>query len=81
MAARLARFLWSSVPDEPLLAAAAAGRLSDPGGLRAETERMLADPRSRRFVREFTDQWIDLARFLEMMPDAVYVEVDDALLW
>lgn len=81
VAARLARFLWSSVPDEPLLAAAAAGRLSGPGGLRAETERMLADPRSRRFVREFTDQWIDLARFLEMMPDAVYVEVDDSLLW
>jgi mono/diheme cytochrome c family protein len=81
VAARLARFLWSSVPDEPLLAAAAAGRLTEPAGLQAEAERMLADPKSSRFVREFTDQWLDLARFLDMMPDEIYVETDGMLLW
>jgi hypothetical protein len=81
VAARLARFLWSSVPDEPLLEAAAAGRLTEPAGLRAEAERMLADPKSKRFVREFTDQWLDLARFLDMMPDEIYVEADGMLLW
>ena len=81
VAGRLARFLWSSVPDEPLLAAAAAGRLSDPAALRAEAERMLADPKARRFVREFTDQWLDLGRFLDMKPDDLYVENDDLLMW
>lgn len=81
VAARLARFLWSSVPDEPLLAAAAAGRLCEPAGLRAEAERMLADPKAGRFAREFTDQWLDLGRFLDMMPDEIYVEADGMLLW
>lgn len=81
VAARLARFLWSSVPDAPLLAAAAAGRLTESAGLRAEVERMLADPKANRFVREFTDQWLDLGRFLDMMPDEIYVEADPMLLW
>jgi hypothetical protein len=81
VAARLARFLWSSVPDEPLLAAAAAGRLSTPAGLRAETERMLADPKAARFVRGFTDNWLDLRDAFAMKPDLLYVEADDHLLW
>lgn len=42
---------------------------------------MLADPRSRRFVRDFTDQWLDLGRFLEMKPDDLYVENDEMLMW
>ena len=41
LASRLSYFLWSSMPDEELRAAAASGRLGTPDGLRAEVERML----------------------------------------
>ena len=81
IAARLARLLWSSMPDEQLRAAAAKGSLATPEGLRSETERMLADPKSARFVRDFTDQWLDLRKFLDMKPDDIYVEYDEMLTW
>ena len=81
IAARLARFLWSSTPDEQLLAAAAKGSLATPEGLRAEADRMLADPKSTRFVKDFTDQWLDLRKFLDMKPDDIYAEYDEMLTW
>ena len=81
IAARLARFLWSSTPDEQLLTAAAKGSLSTPEGLRAHADRMLADPKSTRFVKDFTDQWLDLRKFLDMKPDDIYAEYDEMLMW
>jgi mono/diheme cytochrome c family protein len=81
IAARLARFLWSATPDEQLLAAAAKGSLSTPEGLRAQADRMLADPKSARFVKDFTDQWLDLRKFLDMKPDDIYAEYDEMLTW
>jgi mono/diheme cytochrome c family protein len=81
IAARLARFLWSSTPDDQLLAAAAKGSLSTPEGLRAQADRMLADPKSARFVKDFTDQWLDLRKFLDMKPDDIYAEYDEMLMW
>jgi cytochrome c553 len=69
VASRLSYFLWNSCPDEPLLAAARAGRLRKPEGLRKETERMLADPRSSRFVTSFTDQWLGLWGIDNTTPD------------
>jgi mono/diheme cytochrome c family protein len=81
IAARLARFLWSSTPDEQLLAAAAKGSLSTPEGLRSQADRMLADPKSTRFVKDFTDQWLDLRKFLDMKPDDIYAELDEMLTW
>lgn len=81
VAARLARFLWNAGPDEELTAAATAGKLRTPDGLRAQTERMLKDRKSARFARSFTDQWLDLGKFLDMKPDAIYAEYDDLLAW
>jgi mono/diheme cytochrome c family protein len=81
IAARLARFLWSSTPDEQLLAAAAKGSLSTPEGLRSQADRMVADPRAARFVKDFTDQWLDLRKFLDMKPDDIYAEYDEMLMW
>jgi len=81
IAARLARFLWSSTPDEQLLAAAAKGSLSTPEGLRSQADRMLADPKAARFVKDFTDQWLDLRKFLDMKPDDIYSEYDEMLTW
>ena len=81
IAARLARFLWSSTPDDQLLAAAAKGSLSTPDGLRTQVDRMLADPKSARFAKDFTDQWLDLRKFLDMKPDDIYAEYDEMLMW
>ena len=81
IAARLARLLWSSMPDEELFAAAERGELSTANGLRAQTERMLGDRKAERFIRTFTDQWLNLAGFLDMAPDGIYVEYDAMLAW
>jgi hypothetical protein len=60
LANRLAVFLWASIPDEELLKVAEAGRLREPGILSAQVRRMLADPRSKRFVQQFVEQWLGL---------------------
>jgi hypothetical protein len=60
LASRLSFFLWSSIPDDELLAAAADGRLHEPRALAAQVERMLADARSQRFVENFAGQWLKL---------------------
>jgi hypothetical protein len=56
LASRLSYFLWSSMPDEPLMRLAREGRLR--ANLPAQLQRMLADPRSKEFVRNFTGQWL-----------------------
>jgi mono/diheme cytochrome c family protein len=58
LASRLSFFLWSSSPDDELLAAASAGRLSDPAVLEQQTRRMLADPRARALVDNLAGQWL-----------------------
>ena len=60
MASRLSYFLWNSMPDDQLLALADEGKLHDPNVLAAQTQRMLADPRSRRFVEQFASEWLDM---------------------
>ena len=60
LASRLSFFLWSSIPDDELLDLAAAGKLRDPATLRAQTQRMLRDPRSEAMVNNFAAQWLFL---------------------
>jgi mono/diheme cytochrome c family protein len=60
LASRLSFFLWSSIPDDELLDIAAAGKLRDPATLRAQTQRMLKDPRSKAIVDNFAAQWLFL---------------------
>ena len=79
---RLALFLWNSIPDETLRTLADRGELSRPEVLRAQTERMLNDPKSRRFVEAFTDYWLDLRKIDENAPSTTLYndyEMDDAL--
>jgi mono/diheme cytochrome c family protein len=59
-ASRLSYFLWASMPDEELLVAAAKGELDKPEAIDKQVRRMLADPRSEAFVREFSRQWLSL---------------------
>jgi hypothetical protein len=68
-ASRLSYWLWNGPPDETLLAKARDGSLQQPEGLRAEVDRLLDDPRGARFIRDFTDQWLELARLEETTPD------------
>jgi len=65
LASRLSFFLWSSIPDDELLAAAAAGQLHDSQVLAAQVERMLTDDRSQRFVENFAGQWLRLRELAE----------------
>jgi hypothetical protein len=58
LAARLAAFLWSSAPDDLLLAAAAAGDLERPDRLDHHVRRMLSDPRAAALVDDFGGQWL-----------------------
>jgi hypothetical protein len=80
LASRLSYFLWSSMPDEELLALAAAGRLGDAEVLRGQVERMLDDPKFGRFVENFTGQWLNLREIDFTEPDArQYPEFDEML--
>lgn len=69
LASRLAFFLWSSSPDEPLLDAAAAGTLHQPEVLEVQTRRMLADGRSEALTRNFAYQWLRLQNLRDVSPD------------
>lgn len=81
LASRLSYFLWSSMPDEELLAAAAKSELTKPDVLRAQVERMLKDSRSRAFVQNFTGQWLDLRNIDATTPDQkLYPEADELLI-
>jgi hypothetical protein len=56
----LSFFLWSSIPDDELLALAEEGRLSEPAVLEAQVMRMLDDPRSTALTENFAGQWLAL---------------------
>ncbi len=60
LATRLSMFIWSSVPDQELRNLAKKGKLSDPSVLARQAKRLLADPRSRRFAKHFTRQWLGM---------------------
>lgn len=60
LATRLSFFLWSSLPDRELLQFAREGKLKEPAVLSAQVDRMLADPRARRFAQHFVEQWLGL---------------------
>ena len=81
MAARLAFFLWSSIPDEPLLDAAEQGTLTEPAVLEAQVRRMLADPRARSLVDDFAMQWLHLRNLEDVTGDPVpFPDFDDNLV-
>ena len=70
LASRLAFFLWNAPPDDELRRCAGKSQLHEPDVLRAQTERLLADPKSRQFVDAFLDYWLDLRKIVATAPDA-----------
>jgi hypothetical protein len=69
LASRLSFFLWSSLPDEPLLAVATRGQLHTPAVLQQQVTRMLADPRSAAVAKNFAAQWLWLRKLQHVSPD------------
>ena len=80
LASRLSFFLWSSLPDDSLVEAAAAGTLRDPGVLESHVRRMLADPRAESLVTNFAAQWLYLRNLTAVSPDfIVFPDFDETL--
>ena len=69
VAARLSYFLWSGPPDKHLYKLASAEKLSSAENLTEEVDRMLLNKRSNIFLNRFLDQWLDLRKIPETMPD------------
>ena len=78
-ASDLARILWLSVPDEELLKLAASDSLHG-ATLNDQIQRMLADKRSRRMVRSFSDQWLNLRGLNKVTPSLKLYPLYDDLL-
>jgi hypothetical protein len=80
MASRLAYFLWASPPDDALLDAADRGELVTDAGLRAQTERMLADPRARDAMRAYFGEFLALGELDHLEKDrAAFPQMSDTL--
>jgi hypothetical protein len=69
LASRLSFFLWSSIPDDELLAVAERGELRKPAVLESQVRRLLADQRSQALVKNFAGQWLFLRNIPAVQPD------------
>jgi hypothetical protein len=80
LASRLSFFLWSSIPDDELLALAAKNELHQPRILKQQVLRMVADQRSEALVYGFADQWLYLRNMDSTSPDPrLFPDFDDNL--
>jgi hypothetical protein len=79
LASRLSFFLWASIPDDKLLAAAAAGQLKDPKMLQAQARRMLGDARAKDAIADFHMQWLELAGLPGLSKDESYTKYTPAV--
>lgn len=80
LASRLSFFLWSSIPDDQLLACAEGGTIHQPEVLRQQVARMLRDERSRALSTNFADQWLHLRNLASFSPNLrKFPDFDDNL--
>ena len=77
LASRLSYFLWGSMPDDELFAAAQSSRLHKPDVLRGQLARVLGDVKGQRFTESFPKQWLQLHKVGMFPPDAqLYPDYD-----
>ena len=69
LATRLSFFLWSTLPDEELLASARSGDLGQPEAYAAQVTRMLENPKSKALAENFARQWLRLDQLITAVPD------------
>ncbi len=80
LASRLSYFLWSTMPDDELLAAANQHRLHERDVLLGQLDRLLADERSLRWMTRFVDQWLKMDRLSNVAADKdVYPDFDPSV--
>jgi hypothetical protein len=80
LATRLSYFLWSSMPDAALFAAADAGELETREQVEAQVQRMLDDERAQGLVDDFFGQWLYVRAVDDAAPDgATFPFFDDAM--
>src|SRR6185436_18985700 len=80
LASRLSFFLWSTSPDDQLIALASQGRLKDSVVLEKQVRRMLTDPRAEALAENFAGQWLNLRGLESSGPlPLVYPDFDDPL--
>lgn len=80
LACRLSYFLWSTMPDEELFSLAEKQKLSQPGVLREQVERLLRHPKAEQFTTNFVGQWLGLREVDATEPShIVYPEFDHLL--
>lgn len=78
VASRLSYFLWSSMPDAELFAAAKAGNLTEGATLQAQVTRMLGSPKAQALVDNFAGQWLYTRQISEVTPDPKLFPTFDA---
>lgn len=69
LATRLSFFLWSSIPDDELLALAGEGQLQDTEVLKEQVDRMLNHRRVKNFCDSFAPQWLKINNLVSASPD------------
>ena len=80
LASRLSFFLWSSGPDDELLAVAERGALHDRALLERQVVRMLGDARAHTLVSNFIGQWLYLRNIDAVLPDpSAFPDFDENL--
>ena len=80
LASRISFFLWSSIPDDELLAVAAEGQLRDLAVVERQVRRMLADPRSEALAKNFAGQWLRLRNLSGTLPsDVIFPDFGESL--
>ena len=80
LASRLSFFLWKSIPDDELIDAASSGKLRTSADLTRQVRRMLADPKSKRWLNDFIAQWLTVRNLKSHEPDPdAFPEFDDNL--
>lgn len=77
LASRLSYFLWSSMPDSTLFDLAENDQLLQPNVLLAQVKRMIADPKSEGFSRNFASQWLDLAGIRRLAVNPEYFNFEE----
>jgi hypothetical protein len=80
MASRLSYFLWGTMPDEELFAAAEAGKLRSADEIQSQAARLLADPRAKDAVNSFLEQTFEPSKVAAVNRDPlVYPEFNASL--